>query len=493
MRVARAGALVAVAALVALALASNSSSAGRTRPGRVGQSTGALSRLAVSVGIHKIRHVVIIMQENRSFDTYFGTYPGAKGIPGLAGHPGQVPCLPDPGEACVRPLHDRHASNLGGAYGFVDAHKEVDRGKMDGFIREAEAKYGALESQYGDDVMGYHNGKDIPNYWTYAKDFVLQDHMFGSVISWSLPSHLFLVSLWSALCQQHNDPASCTNAPNYPQDPPGSGGIPPNGPRPIYAWTDLTYLLHKHKISWRYYIFKGTEPECESNANLPCKPVTNGPKSLPIWYPLKWFDTVNADHQTTNVQSVKQLFAAAQAGTLPAVSWVAPSIAVSEHTTALVTAGQTYVTGLINALMRSPEWNSTAIFLTWDDWGGIYDHVPPPNVDTNGYGLRVPGLVISPYAKKGYIDHQTLSFDAYAKFIEDDFLGGQRLDPKTDGRPDPRPDVRENARILGNLTTDFNFNQTPRKPVILPVNPKTDLIKPSGPAAWPAHGRLGWG
>jgi phospholipase C len=102
------------------------------------------------------------------------------------------------------------------------------------------------------------------------------------------------------------------------------------------------------------------------------------------------------------------------------------------------------VTKLVNAAMRGKDWKSTAIFLAWDDWGGFYDHVTPPSVDRLGYGLRVPGLVISPYARRGYIDHQTLSFDAYAKFIEDDFLGGQRLDPATDGRPDPRPDVREN-------------------------------------------------
>ena len=86
----------------------------------------------------------------------------------------------------------------------------------------------------------------------------------------------------------------------------------------------------------------------------------------------------------------------------------------------------------------------------------------PPTVDGNGYGFRVPGLVISPYARRGYIDHQQLSFDAFTKFIEDDFLGGQRLNPKTDGRPDPRPDVRENAPGLGNLVKDFNFNQTAR-------------------------------
>jgi phospholipase C len=98
-------------------------------------------------------------------------------------------------------------------------------------------------------------------------------------------------------------------------------------------------------------------------------------------------------------------------------------------------------------------------------------------VDTNGYGLRVPGLVISPYAKQGYIDHQTLSFDAYVKFIEDDFLGGQRLDPQTDGRPDPRPDVRETVAILGDLRNDFDFSQPPQPPLVLATNP------PPGPAS----------
>jgi phospholipase C len=117
--------------------------------------------------------------------------------------------------------------------------------------------------------------------------------------------------------------------------------------------------------------------------------------------------------------------------------------------------------------MRGPEWKSTAIFLTWDDWGGFYDHVVPPKVDANGYGLRVPALVISPYARRGFIDHQPLSFDAYVKFIEDDFANGGRLDPRTDGRPDPRPDVRERVPILGNLVKDFDFEQKPTRPLIL--------------------------
>jgi phospholipase C len=125
--------------------------------------------------------------------------------------------------------------------------------------------------------------------------------------------------------------------------------------------------------------------------------------------------------------------------------------------------------------MQGPEWNSTAIFLSWDDWGGFYDHVRPPQVDELGYGIRVPGLVISPYAKQGLVDHQILNFDSYLKFIEDDFLDGERLDPKTDGRPDPRPSVREAEPILGDLRQDFDFSQEPRAPILLPRRPKTTL------------------
>src|SRR5207244_4387533 len=141
-------------------------------------------------------------------------------------------------------------------------------------------------------------------------------------------------------------------------------------------------------------------------------------------------------------------------------SWINPTGSVSEHPPGLVTAGQTYVTNLINAAMRGPQWKSTAIFLAWDDWGGFYDHVAPPAVDQNGYGLRVPGLVISPYARRGLVDHQTLSFDAYVKFIEDDFLRGARLDPQTDGRPAPRPDVRDRAKVRGTRVQDCNCART---------------------------------
>ncbi|MDQ6766343.1 MAG: phospholipase, partial [Candidatus Eremiobacteraeota bacterium] len=237
---------------------------------------------------------------------------------------------------------------------------------------------------------------------------------------------------------------------------------------PDYAWTDLTYVLHQHHVSWAYYVFGGLEPDTEDNS-------MNGPQRLlaartpGIWNPLPYFDTVKQDGELGNIQDISHFYAAAKSGTLPAVSWICPDNVHSEHPTALVSVGQAYVTGLVNAVMQGPNWDSTAIFLSWDDWGGFYDHVKPPTVDQNGYGLRVPGIVISAYAKQGYVDHQTLSFDAYVKFIEDDFLAGARIDPKTDGRPDPRPVVRENVSILGDLRSDFDFSQAPRKPLILPV------------------------
>jgi phospholipase C len=248
--------------------------------------------------------------------------------------------------------------------------------------------------------------------------------------------------------------------------------------QPSFGWTDITYLLHAHHVSWRYYISEGTQPDCAGGVMF-CAPQPQSNRTPGIWNPLPYFWTVQADHQISNIVNVTRFYQDASQGTLPAVSWVIPNGAVSEHPPALVSAGQAYVTRLINAVMRSPDWDSTAIFLAWDDWGGFYDHLAPPHIDENGYGLRVPGLVISPYARRGYIDHQTLSFDAYLKFIEDDFLGGQRLDPRTDGRPDPRPDVRENVKILGDITRDFDFSQSPRPPLILPVRPHTDLIGPS--------------
>ncbi len=437
-------------------------------------AASASSAAADNGGIHKIKHVVIIMQENRSFDSYFGTFPGADGIPMRGGVP--TTCAPDPLlHRCIRPYHDSHDVNYGGPHEAQAFATDLDNGRMDGFIRARQTCTNALDPKdciagLSVDMMGYHDQREIPNYWDYAKQFVLQDHMFEPNASWSLPSHLFMVSEWSALCTKPNDPWSCQNNIELPQLPTDIG--PPHTSTD-YPWTDLTYLLDRHHVSWGYYIKTGPEPDCETAQQF-CTYQDQAPRTPGIWNPLPSFDTVRQDHQLGNIRDTSSFYANLRNGQLPAVSWVIPSGIVSEHPTSSIKAGQAYVTSLINAIARSRAWKSTAIFLAWDDWGGFYDHVVPPVVDENGYGFRVPGLVISPYARRHFIDHQRLSFDAFTKFIEDDFLGGRRLDPKTDGRPDPRPTVREDARGLGNLINDFNFSQRPRPPVILPTHPRTD-------------------
>jgi phospholipase C len=462
-------------------------------PGDARNATSSSSPLKLGMlWIHKIKHVVIIMQENRSFDSYFGTFPGADGIP-------HGVCVPDPMTGgCDRPFHDSSDLNHGGPHGQTAATADIDGGRMDGFVAEAESASGCSNGATTNpgcvpcdqstarvrrgsclDVMGYHDAREIPNYWTYAKRFVLQDHLFEPNASWSLPAHLFMVSEWSAFCTNALDPSSCRNALQNPNPDYSTNIVGPNDGELHYAWTDMTYLLHGAGMSWRYYVFKGSEPDCEDDNAMTCAPVEQGPKTPGIWNPLPSFTDVSQDRQLGDIQSLTSFYAAAAHGSLPAVSWIDPNGTVSEHPPGLVSAGQTYVTGLVNAIMRSRGWDSTAIFLSWDDWGGFYDSVEPPKIDENGLGLRVPGIVISPYAKQGYIDHQVLSHDNYNKFIEDDFLGGQRLDPATDGRPDPRPDVREASPYLGDLVADFNFRQPPRRPLILPVHPAP------GPASTP--------
>jgi phospholipase C len=494
----RKAAVLVAAALVATSCSNGSRSSSSSTNASVASGLrvpgGPTGSYLVASGIHKIKHVIVIQQENRSFDSYFGTYPGVEGIPMKNGRPSV--CVDDPRTSrCVAPYVDHADVNGGGPHNDTSATADIDGGKMDGFIAQAESgRKGctnpadpACTNSANPDVMGYHTASDIPNYWTYAHDFVLQDHMYEPDASWSLPAHLFLVSEWSAYCTQHNNPSSCTNTIKNLRR---QGGRPPDAPayldgstsnHPVYAWTDLTHLLYQQHVTWGYYVVSGDEPDCEDDAAETCAPVAQNSWTPGIWNPLPWFDTVKADHQLGNIRDVSTFYAAAKSGTLPAVTWIVPSSEVSEHPPSPVSFGQSYVTSIVNAAMQSPDWDSTAVFLAWDDWGGFYDHVVPPTVDQNGYGLRVPAIVISPYAKRGYIDHQTLSFDAYDKFIEDDFLGGRRLDPATDGRPDPRPDVRENEKILGNLVNDFDFTQQPRSPVLLPVHPKTTLTDTPGP------------
>ncbi len=427
-----------------------------------------------AAGIMNLDHLIFIVQENRSFDHYFGTYPGADGIPiGPDGKPSV--CARDPIlDACVRPYRTEELVNSGGPHNRTASVISVNDGAMDGFIVAAQGrecirsrrpkKCGPIFGPQGQpDIMSFHDDSTIPNYWAYADSYVLQDAMFAPTDSWTLPAHLFLVSGWSARCSDPEDPSTCRGDVEmgdlfddlkWWQHP------------KLFAWTDITWMLHEQGVSWGYYAGgvlcrkpEDTRDECEERG--PARPQN----------PLTGFAGVHETSQLDRIQTHDDFYTALDSGALPSVTWIVPGRGgQSEHpgTGSPITYGQAYVTELINAVMQSDEWDRTAIFLTWDDWGGFYDHVVPPRVDEAGYGLRVPGLLISPWADRDLpIDHQVLSFDAYLKLIEDRFLGGRRLDGYNMGRPDPRPSTREEHPALGDLADEFDFYQEPIPPLIL--------------------------
>jgi phospholipase C len=440
-------------------------------------------------GSSSLQHLIFIVQENRSFDNYFGTYPGADGLPT------SPPCQVDPWypSACDTPYPDHDASNNGGPYMNKYQVQDIDGGKMDGFVVSREQELGKTcapkngvrvdpntvvaeeEDEEGvvstkkcvNDVMGYHDGTDLPNYWAYAQNYVLFDHFYESAESWSLPAHLALYSGWSAKCKKIDPPEIDTCASQL------TAKIWQPGKPPPYLWTDITYLLYQNGVTWLAYLDGGLG-----------KPIGGNTAVQGIWAALGGFETVIEDGQYANAvgTDLTQFYSDAANGTLPQVSWILPSYPDSDHPQASVAQGQKYVTGLINAVMSGPDWNSSAIFIVWDDMGGFYDHEPPPfQIDYDGPGLRVPAILVSPYALTGVIDHQILTTDSFLKLIEDTFVNGESICQS--GRPDPRPDCRDQSSQLGNLENDFNFGQAPRPPMLLSTHPMSMLIDNAPSAA----------
>jgi phospholipase C len=385
--------------------------------------------------LEKIKHFVFIMQENRSFDSYFGTYPGADGIPaGIS--------FIDPHDGTtVAPYHETNVVNLGGPHDWDNAQGDINNGKMDGFLTEAYKGINANGTPFAPsnvaghnpkDVMGWHDYREIPNYWDYAELYVLQDRMFESVASYSLPAHLYMLAGQSG---------GYVNAAKqkYPS---------------TYNFPEITELLTSGKIDWKYYVTAGTVPDTENGHVVGTSDAEQqDPDKYTLWNPLPAFPAVQNDPaQLSRLQGTAQFYTDAAAGNLPQVSWVIPSGAVSEHPPSGVRAGMAYVTGLVNSVMQGPDWNSTAIFISWDDWGGFYDHVSPPQIDQYGLGIRVTGLVISPYARQSFIDHKTYSFESWLKIVEERF----GVSP-----------ITARDTYAADMIDSFDFTQQPRAPIIL--------------------------
>ena len=404
-------------------------------------------------GLEKIDHFVFIMQENRSFDHYFGTFPGADGVVANV-------LLPDAGgRPAVAPYHDEHDVNRGGPHDWDNARADIDGGRMDGFmiesrnsLREPKDKTGATKrtalqtANDPRDVMGWHDYREIPNYWNYARLYVLQDHMFEPVSSYSFVAHLYMVAAqsggfvtphltWRNLGWWH-------------------GGTPKE-----FLFPEITELLGGSQIDWKYYVTSGKAPDTD-DAHVVGVPSDQEQRPLKWshWNPLPRFPMVmNDPAQRSRLVDSSQFYKDCDEGHLPQVCWVIPSDPVSEHPPSGVRTGMVYVTGLINHVMKSPDWPHTAIFLCWDDWGGFYDHVPPPTLDAYGYGMRVPSLIISPYARQGYIDKKTHSFVAWLHLLEERYQIAPMM-----ARDENEDDMIE----------CFDFTQKPRPPVMLAATPE---------------------
>jgi phospholipase C len=336
--------LLALALLLAAACTSASSAIGSaptasttpspTPPGpsRAGSPGADLTKLERAR--EQIEHLIFIVQENRSFDHYFGTFPGAEGIPTRNGRP--TVCVPDPVLArCVPPYPTRSQLQEGGPHGQAHSQADVNGGAMDGFVQtvvdgfehcaDHRADPGCasyLGPQGQPDVMSYHTKATIPNYWTYAKRFVLQDHLFAPEDSWTLPAHLFLISAWAARCEDPDDPMSCTSNLGLSEELMMQRA---RQETPIWAWTDITYLLHEQGVSWAYYVGDDT---CFSE---PCERTRGREHTMAQQNPLPWFTTIRQTHQVRNIRGQAEYFEAAAAGDLPSVSWVMPYSGVGEH------------------------------------------------------------------------------------------------------------------------------------------------------------------
>jgi phospholipase C len=454
-------ALLALAALLAAACTSSS-----------GSGEAQVSESASSVPTRwPIEHVVFIIKENRSFDHMFGSFPGANGVikgdkwlgydwrnsPAWSGTPYAEKTISVP----LRAKYPwRYPQDL--PHDYIQFEMDRRDGAMDGFANNPKA-----------DALAYTRVKPewIPNYWHWAEQNVLSDNFFASAVGPSFPNHLMTIAATSAGTK--DNPKQPSESLKAMQDSGlakswgcdmKDGSVKIYGPEgkaegksaPCFDLPTEGDLLNKAGVDWTYY--------AADNKQIGY-----------IWSAYAAIDRYRNDQKLwdEHVKPVENVAADIRDNGLDPVTWITPRFFQSEHPEWNLCTGENWTTEIVNAIMERPEWQSTAIFITWDDWGGFYDHVPPIRIDEAGYGIRVPAFVISPWVDRDLpVDHQTLSFDAYLKLIEDRFMDGQRLDGTDNmGWPDPRPRVREDVARLGDLANAFDFTQEPIPPLILDPTP----------------------
>jgi phospholipase C len=362
----------------------------------------AAQRLA-QAKVQHIQHIIVIIQENHSFDNLFATFPGADGTTTGLIHTG----------ASVPLQMSDLVSQLLPSNGYKAFVVDYDGGKMDDWDLVYVSNRSCPLCVYK-----YVNPKKIAPYWSMAKQYVLADHMFPTQFSGSFTAHQDLIRGNTAINRTtslidfpSSSPWGC-DAPTGTQTPTltSSGVYSLAGPFPCMKYATLRDLLDAKGVSWKYY--------------TPALPADGG--GLPGAY---WnaFDAVSAvrygPEWTTNISSPEtNIFTDISNNALPAVSWVIPDGQNSDHSGfGRLDTGPSWVAQVVNAVGHSQYWSSSAIVILWDDWGGWYDHVPPPQLDYQGLGIRVPMIVVSPYARKGYVSHTQYEFGSVVKFIENVF------------------------------------------------------------------------
>lgn len=323
-----------------------------------------------------IRHLVVLLQEDRSFDSYFGTFAGAEGTPGPICMPLQLPA----DTPCQQPYHLDTLRTGALQHGAVAAQAGYNAGAMNGF---ATAQRSTAAAQ----VMGYYDGSDLPLYWNLATDYVLADHFFASAMGGSVTNHVFAIA----------------------------GRPVPSGPTPASGWDYPTIFdrLQAAGVSWKYYVRNYKPTVTYRNQHT----ATGGASQVARVPLLAMGRYVDDPSLRSHIVDETEYFSDLTAGSLPAVSFIVASGA-TEQAPSNVSLGERHAATLITALMRSTAWQASLFVLSWDDWGGWYDHVPPPQVDADGYGFRVPAILISPYAPPGRIDHSVYDFTSILRFIE---------------------------------------------------------------------------
>ena len=435
----------------------------------------------------KIKHVVIIVQENRSFDNLFDCFPGTdcvKSAPGPGPEPGPTtsasPCpnpvsTPTPGPTPT-PIAIKFGTKLPDydidhtyCSAFITAY---DGGKQDGFYWEGFIRQGVPAKNYPYSVVAV---KHIQPYWDLATQYVLADRTFTTQASSSFTAHQDLIrgdtlinstqaivdnpgpsGLWG--CPAVHDVTSLITTSSKPS---ALQYLHDQGPYPCFGYTTLRDVLDAKGVPWKYYVpIWPNSGGQEWNAFAAIAAVYS---DKGVEYPSKlqpftcsqscvsWPETNVLCDISGKTASPCPSPSPPGSVALPAVSWVIPDGVDSDHGYGAglkqIDNGPDWVASVVNAIGRSSYWDSTAIIILWDDWGGFYDHVSPPQLDYEGLGFRVPMIIVSPYAKKGYVAHTQYEFGSILKFVETTF-----------GLPSlGTTDVRAH-----NITDAFNFSQKPR-------------------------------